>query len=226
MVKFELIEKEMRNLVKVTLENDSVRTEAGAMYYMKGPIEMTSTQMGGVGGMFKSMLSGESIVRPVYEGTGELYLEPSYGVFTIFDLEGEEWILDKGAYYASEMSVEVGVFTNKAISGMFSGEGFFQTKVSGSGKVVVSSQGPLETVELNNDKLVVDGKFAVARTGNLEYRVQKASKGLFSTVISGEGLVNTFTGTGKVLLAPVAHRFSYLEGQFGSIMTALSSQKK
>lgn len=226
MVKFETVEKEMRNMVKITLENDTVRTEAGAMYYMKGGIEMAKADMGGIGGIFKSMMSGESIVRPTYEGTGELYLEPSYGVFTIVDLAGEEWILDKGAYYASEMSVEVGIYTNKAISGLFSGEGFFQTKVSGSGKVVIASQGPLEEVELNNDKLVVDGRFAVARTGNLEFRVQKAAKGLFSSVISGEGFVNTFTGTGKVLLAPVPHRFSYLEGQFGSILTALASGKK
>lgn len=225
MVTFEVFEKEMQSGVRIDLQNDEVRTEAGALYYMRGSIEMDA-KMPTVGGMFKSMLTKEKAVRPTYKGTGEIYLEPSFGTFTIFELDGsQEWVLDKGAYYASEMSVNVEMFTNKAIQGLFSGEGFFQTKVSGTGKVVVSSQGPLEKIELTNDKLVVDGSFAVARTAGLEYRVQKASKGLFGSVISGEVFVNTFTGSGTVYIAPAPHRFMYLQNSFAGIMTALSARK-
>ncbi|MEW5822142.1 MAG: AIM24 family protein [Cyanobacteriota bacterium] len=222
MVSFEIVEKEFLKMVKINLSNETVRTEAGAMYYYHGNIQMDA-QMQKAGGLLKSFVSGEKLVRPTYAGTGVLYLEPSYGEFTILEVSGNEWILDQGAFYASEMSVNVDAFRNKAISGMVSGEGMWQTKVSGSGKVVITSQGPLETIELNNSKLVVDGKFAVARTGNLEFKVEKATKGLFGSMISGEGLVNTYSGTGKVLVAPVPHQYAALMSKLDRLAYMYSS---
>lgn len=225
MAKFEVVSKESLSLVKCELESEVVTTEAGAMYYYKGDIEMTA-KMPGVGGLFKSMLTRESVFRPTYEGSGELWLEPSFGNFTIIELNGEEWILDKGAYVASDSGVEVGVYTNKAISGFFSGEGFFQTRVNGNGKVIIASNGPIEEIELNDSRLVVDGKFAVARSGDLEFKVEKSSRGLMSTLVSGEGLVNTFTGTGKVLLAPVPHAFAFITDKIERNFSAITSAQK
>ncbi len=169
------------------------------------------------GGFLKSMVTRESIVKPVIRGSGTVWFEPTFGNFTIMELGGEEWILDKGAYYASEMGIEIDSFTNKSISGLFSGEGFFQTKVAGTGKVVIFSNGPLETIELNNGKLVVDGSFAVARQASVQLTVSKANKGIFGSMISGEGIVNTFTGTGKVLIAPAANKYITLVNYLSSI---------
>lgn len=224
MVTFEIESKQNQRLVKIDLNNDAVRIEAGAMYYMLGNITMEA-KAPSMGGIFKSMLTAESIIRPVYRGTGQLYLEPSFGEFTVLELSDEEWILDKGAYYASEMSISVDVVTNKAFAGMFSGEGFFQTKVSGTGKVIICSRGPIEMLELKNDKLVVDGSFAVARTGKLDFRVEKATKGFFSTALSGEGIVNTFTGTGKVLIAPLPYHHAYIESQFAVVHRTITANQ-
>lgn len=221
MVNFDIQTKEMLKTVKIDLNNESVRVESGAMYYMMGKIAMEA-KAPSAKGILKSFVSGEKAVRPVYSGTGTLYLEPSYGEFTVLELNNEEWILDKGSYYASEMSVDIDIFKNKAMAGIMSGEGFFQTKVSGTGKVIMSSTGPLERIELKNDKLVVDGNFAIARTGNLEFKVEKASKGLFGTMISGEGLVNTFEGTGTVLISPVPFHYSALMNRFSLLHSAIS----
>jgi uncharacterized protein (AIM24 family) len=208
-VTFDVINRERLNMVKVELENAAFRYEAGAMHYMKGNLEMQSNAPG-VGKIFKSMITKEKIIKPVISGTGTVFLQPSFGEFTILELQNDEWILDQGAYYASEMDVEIGAYTNRAISAMFSGEKWFQTVVAGTGKVIINSAGPLEEIEMENDKLVVDGRFAVARTSGIKLKVTKATSGIFSTVISGEGLVNTFTGTGKVLIAPVDNYFNTL----------------
>lgn len=48
-----------------------------------------------------------------------------------------------------------------------------------------------------------DGNFAVAWSGTLNFTVEKSSKTLIGSGLSGEGLVNVYRGTGKVLLAPV-----------------------
>jgi uncharacterized protein (AIM24 family) len=215
-IKFSVEEKQMLKMVKVEMQNTMFRCESGAMYYMQGNLQIES-KMPSAGGLLKSMVTKETAFKPTISGTGTVYLEPSFGEFTIMDLKNETWILDKGAYYASEMGIEVGLWTNKAISGLFSGEGFFQTQVSGTGKVIVVSNGPLEEINLVNDRLVVDGSFAVARTAGIEFTVNKATKGLFSSWTSGEGIVNTFTGTGKVLIAPAANRHVTMMIYLGSI---------
>jgi uncharacterized protein (AIM24 family) len=202
MANFEIIERESLRLVKVTLHNETVRTESGAMYYIRGNITMQS-KAPSAGGFLKSLATGENIFRPTYTGTGELYLEPSLSGFHILELDGGEWILDSGAYWASDGSVEVGVEMNKAVSGLLGGEGLFQTKVKGKGKVVMVAQGPVEVINLRNDRLVVDGNFAIARTSTLNYRVEKATRSILGSMTSGELLVNTFEGSGTVLLAPV-----------------------
>ena len=224
-VTFDVVNRERLNMVKVELENASFRYEAGAMHYMKGNLELES-EIPSVGKMFKSMITKEKIVKPVISGTGTVFMQPSFGEFTILDLQNDEWILDQGAYYASEMSVEIGAFTNRAISAMFSGEKWFQTVIAGTGKVIIVSAGPLEEVELINDKLVVDGTFAVARTSGIELKVMKATRGIFSTIISGEGLVNTFTGTGKVLIAPVDNYFNTLMSSVNSINYSMQNLNK
>jgi len=208
-VSFEVITREQLNMVKIDLVNSSFRYEAGAMHYMKGDLEL-ETSVPGVGKLLKSMVTKEKIIKPVICGTGTIFLEPSFGEFTILDLDNDEWILDQGAFYASDMGIEIGAFTNKAISALFSGEKWFQTVVAGTGQVVIVSAGPLEEIELKNEKLVVDGRFAVARTSGVKLNVKKAAKGIFSSIISGEGLVNTFSGTGKVLIAPVENYFNTL----------------
>ncbi|WP_193197442.1 AIM24 family protein [Nostoc sp. MG11] len=204
MANFEVIEQEGLRLVKVSLQNETVRTESGAMYYIRGNITMQSKPPS-AGGFLKSLATGENIFRPTYTGSGELYLEPSLSGFHILELDGSEWILDSGAYWASDGSVEVGIERNKLISGLIGGEGLFQTKVKGRGKVAMVAQGPVEVVHLQNDRLVVDGNFAIARTTTLNYRVEKATKSFFGSMTSGEFLVNTFEGTGTVLLAPVPY---------------------
>jgi uncharacterized protein (TIGR00266 family) len=216
LLNFSVEEKQMLKMVKVEMQNAMFRCESGAMYYMQGNLQIES-KMPSAGGLLKSMVTKETAFKPTISGTGTVYLEPSFGEFTVMELHNETWILDKGAYYASEMGIEVGLWTNKAISGFFSGEGFFQTQVSGAGKVIVVSNGPLEEINLVNDRLVVDGSFAVARTAGIEFTVNKATKGLFSSWTSGEGIVNTFTGTGKVLIAPAANRHVTMMNYLGSI---------
>ena len=215
-VHFEVVEKESLRFLKAEFENNALRYEAGGMYYMLGNLELESN-LPSAGGFLKAMVTRESVVKPIIRGSGTVWFEPTFGNFTILDLQAEEWILDKGAYFASEMDIEIGSFTNKSIAGLFSGEGLYQTKLFGTGKVVILSKGPLETIELRNEKLVVDGSFAVARQAGVQLSVAKANKGIFGSMISGEGIINTFTGTGKVMLAPAANRYITMIDYLSSI---------
>ena len=206
MAAFEVIEQEGLRLVKITLNNETVRTESGAMYYMRGPITMESKAPSAMG-FLKSMATGESVFRPTYTGSGELFLEPSFGGFHTLDLGGREWILEHGAYWASEAGVEVDVHREKALTAFKSGEGLmqFQTKVKGTGKVVLNAQGPVQEMALKNEKLVVDGKYVIARPAGLNYSIERATKSLLGSATSGEGMVSVYQGTGTVLIAPIPY---------------------
>lgn len=221
MAQFEIIKKQELKMVKATLNHEQIRAESGALHYMQGKLELES-KMPSATGFLKSFVTGENVFKPVYSGTGEIFFgPPTFGEYLILTLNNEEWILDKSAYICSDIGVEVGAYTNKAISGLFSGEGFFQTSVKGSGQVVIHAPGEVERIKLVNDKLAVDGSFAIARTAGLNFSVQKATKSIMGSMTSGEGLLNVFEGTGTVLIAPVSNIYFNLASMIMSMrMTA------
>lgn len=200
---FEIVEKQGLKMIKASINGETVRAEAGALHYMQGRIELES-QAPTAKGFLKSMVTKETMFKPTYTGTGTIFFGPPiFGEYMELQLNNEEWVLDRGAYVCSEMGIEVGAFRNQAITGLLGGEGIYQTKVSGTGKVIFQAPGPLEIIDLVNDKLVVDGSFAVARQAHLTYNLQRAAKSLIGSFTSGEGLVNVIEGTGRVYLAPV-----------------------
>lgn len=207
MARFEIVESELQKLVKVTLTGDQIRAEAGALHYYKGQIELEA-KAPKAGNLLASFATGESLVRPTYRGTGEVFFGPPiFGDYVLLELQGETWILDQGAYVCSDMGIEVSAVRNKGAAALLGGEGVFQTSVSGTGTVVVFAPGRVQRVDLNNDRLAVDGTFAVARTGQLTFRVEKPAASLVGSMASGEGLLSVFEGTGTVLLAPVPNLY-------------------
>ena len=57
-------------------------------------------------------------------------------------------------------------------------------------------------ITLENDVLKIDGNFAIAWSKSLEFTVERSGKSLLGSAASGEGLVNVYRGTGKVLMMP------------------------
>lgn len=55
---------------------------------------------------------------------------------------------------------------------------------------------------LVDDILKINGNMAIAWSSTLEFKVEKSSKSLIGSAVSGEEFVNVYRGTGKVLMAP------------------------
>ena len=107
MAEFKIHELEGTRYVDVHLNHEMVRAESGALCYLQGDIAIHSSLMPSVGGFIKSLMADETVYRPTYTGTGVITLESSLGGFHMLDLKGESWILERGAYWASEGSVEL-----------------------------------------------------------------------------------------------------------------------
>jgi uncharacterized protein (AIM24 family) len=194
--------------VRITLpsKGSKARVEPGALYFMHGDLEMKASTGGGLmRGLLRSATTGESLFVNEIHGQGEIYLEPTFGHFILVDLTDDEIIVDKSLFYAALGDIDVSASVNRAVAGIAGGEGFFQTKISGTGVAVIFSPVPMDEVQefdLNNSKLSVDGNFALMRTAGVDFSVEKSSKSWIATSVSGEGLLQTFKGSGKVWIAP------------------------
>ena len=92
-------------------------------------------------------------------------------------------------------------------SAVLGNEGLFNLCLTGQGIAVLESPVPrdeLIEIELKNDVLKIDGNMAIAWSNSLEFKVEKSSKSLLGSAVSGEGFVNVYRGTGRVLMAPTA----------------------
>jgi uncharacterized protein (AIM24 family) len=214
--------------VRITLRDGEAIAESGALHFMLGQIQMES-KIGGVAGIGKAMMNKfvtkEAAVMPRYRGTGQIYLEPSFSHFLIYRLGGPELIADKGMFYCGQGALDIGAALQKNVSSaLFGGEGLFQTRIRGTGVCVLESPVPADEVmriDLKDETLQVDGNFALMRTGRIEFSVERSTKGLLGTLTSGEGLLQTFRGTGSVWLAPTQDIYKRLQaGGIGSLGAA------
>src|SRR5262245_14095693 len=132
MANFEVLQQEGMNYVKATIENEMIQAERGALCWMTGEIVM-DVKLPFVGRAVSSYLSEESLIRPTYTGTGEIFLESSFGGFHVVQLMGESWILEGGAYWASEGSLKLSIRREKMWTSIWSGEGLidWQTMLTG-----------------------------------------------------------------------------------------------
>ena len=194
------------------LSKSHVTIQAGAMQWMAGNVNAT-TGIKGVGDLLgkavRGKVTGESAIKPEYTGDGTLVLEPTYKYILLEDLRewGNSIVLDDGLFLACESQLKhKAVMRSNISSAVAGGEGLFNLGISGEGVVCLESRCPREElieVTLNNDELKVDGNFAIAWSGSLEFTVERSGKTLIGSAASGEGLVNVYRGTGKVLMAPI-----------------------
>jgi len=208
--------------LKWTCNGGEVVLEPGLLHFMKGKLKMEvkAGEVGGVGrALTRRLLANETVHRTHYTGQGEIHTEPTRGHFLIHKLADEALIVDKGMYSCSEGGVRVKAVMQKNISaGIFGGEGLFQTEVSGQGLVVFTVPVPPQEIvcyELENETLSVDGTFALMRTEGIEFSVRKSVKGFGKSAASGEGLLQTFEGTGKVWIAPTLELYQRRLGRPG-----------
>ncbi len=71
--------------------------------------------------------------------------------------------------------------------------------------------GEVLRIDLRDETLQVDGNFALMRTGRIDFSVEKSTRSLLGPITSGEGLLQTFRGTGSVWLAPTQEIYQKLK---------------
>ncbi len=195
------------------------------MVWMTPNMQMSTNAGGGIGRAFGRLFSGESIFQNVYtarSGRGLIAFASSFpGEVRALEITPDQpVVVQKSAFLAAEMGVELSVHFNHRVSGgFFGGEGFIMQKLSGRGLAFVELDGSVVEYELAaGQQMVVDtGNLAMCdATVSIEAQTVKGVKnvlfggeGLFNTVVTGPGRIwlqsmplSTFAGSLAPMLAP------------------------
>ena len=195
-----------------TLGASNITLQAGAMQWILGDVHAT-TGIKGVGDLFgkavRGKMTGESAIKPEYTGNGLLVLEPTYKHILLLDVGA--WngsiVIEDGMFMACDAALKHKAVMRSNLSSAVAGnEGLFNLGLQGNGVVCLESNVPKEElveIELHDDVLKIDGNMAIAWSGSLEFTVERSGKSLIGSAASGEGLVNVYRGSGRVLMAPV-----------------------
>ena len=195
-------------VVTIELEpGEVIYSESGAMAWMSGNVEMEAHSGGGLGGMFKRAVSGESLfITDFYAkgGRGTIAFACDFpGKILPFDLgRGESLIVQKSAFMCAEKSVEMDMHFRKQLgAGLFGGEGFIMQRISGPGLAFLEIDGEVVEYELGpGQQLKVDTGHLAALEPTVDFDVTMV-KGFRNILLGGEGLfLASLRGPGKVWL--------------------------
>ncbi|HIT24981.1 MAG TPA: TIGR00266 family protein [Candidatus Enterenecus avicola] len=186
-------------------DRERMITERGSMVWMSPNMNM-ETSGGGLGKMFSRAFSGESIFQNIYtaRGQGMIAFGSSFpGKIMPLNIgPGQEMILQKNAFLASEATVELSIhFSRKLGAGFFGGEGFIMQRLSGRGVAFAEIDGELVEYTLApGQQIVVDTGNVAGFEPTVSMDIQQVP-GLKNMFLGGEGVFNTLlTGPGKVWL--------------------------
>ncbi|MFW5829819.1 MAG: TIGR00266 family protein [Planctomycetota bacterium] len=179
---------------------DSIVAEADAMASMDASVQMRTRFNGGpVRALVKRVFGGESLFVNEFSGPGQVVLtQATPGDVARIELDGDTLHLEPGSFIACGPEVSLGLRW-AGFASFIGGEGLFKLEVSGHGPVFFGGYGGIYQQEVQGE-LVVDSGHLIAYEPTLSLSVGMASRGIFSSFFSGEGLVTRVRGQGTAYL--------------------------
>lgn len=185
---------------------EKIIAEAGPMVYKSANIEMKAHAKGGFWKSVRRTLAHESLFLTEFattNGTGTIgFASEALGRIRAVKLDpGQEIILQKDAFIASEATVDLDWKWARLKTGLFGGEGFILKKITGPGTVFIGAFGDFRDFNLAiGEKLDVDTGCLVAFDKSIKYDVHLV-KGIKTILFGGEGLfLANMEGPGRVII--------------------------
>ncbi|MGL1835061.1 AIM24 family protein [Rhodocyclaceae bacterium SMB388] len=201
MAEFRTREVEGMRQVVIDIADETVRARSGALSNLQGRIEFVP-RLPTPGHFLRTLISKEARIRPSYSGTGQIHLQPSLSGYHIFDArEDERWILEPGVYWASEGSMDLGLYRERFWPSLWAGDGMivWKTTIAGCGRVAINAPGPVEVVDVDDARFVVQGRLVLGRTDGLRFTSERAAR-FPRNLFSGQSRMRVYSGSGRLLV--------------------------
>ncbi|GFK30822.1 TIGR00266 family protein [Streptococcus canis] len=197
-------------LVEIELQaGESVFLQQGSMVYHTPSVGLTTSlnSRGSglgklVGAIGRSMVSGESMFVTkalANDEHGKLALAPSMpGQVMALDLGINQYCLNDGAFLALDGSAHYTMRRQSVGKALFGGQGgLFVMSTQGEGTLLANAFGSIKKISLREDSITIDNAHVVAWSQELDYDIH-LENGFLQSIGTGEGIVNTFRGTGDI----------------------------
>jgi uncharacterized protein (TIGR00266 family) len=193
------------------MRGEKIYAESDAMVTMDATLELKGKMQGGLmSALARRFANDESFFMQSIEATGgdgETLLSPNIpGDIEVLEVGSQQYYLNDGAFLAATDAVEIQVRTQGIGQALLGGTGgFFIMQTAGRGTLAVSGFGSIFGLDVNpGNDVIIDNFHVVAWDSRLNYNISTSTAksgflaGLVSSVTSGEGIVNRFSGQGKV----------------------------
>lgn len=207
-MEFQIIGTTLQAVILELDPGETVYSESGGMAWMSGNITMqTSGRGGGLGGMFKRAISGESLFLVEYTsqgGKGIVSFASDFPgkIVPVYLGEGQQMIAQRTAFLCAEKTVTLDIaFRRKLGAGFFGGEGFVMQRLTGPGIAFVCLDGEIMEYTLGPDQLLkVDTGHVAMYEPTVSFDIEMM-KGFRNILFGGEGLfLATLRGPGRIWL--------------------------
>ena len=144
-------------IVEVTLDpGERIVSEAGAMAWMDGDVEVeTSTRGGVLAGLKRALFAGETFFQNTYRANrapARVAFAPGMpGTIVPLELRGDELLLQRGAFLAGTEGIRCESRT-EGLKGLFA-QGVFVLRAAGSGTLFFSGYGAIEEVFVDGGEI-------------------------------------------------------------------------
>lgn len=191
--------------VKIGLDQgESIYSETGALLYMTPEIALQTNFTGGIGGVLKRAITGNSLTLNHFTAQG------NEGVVTfttrmpghIVPLQIDDYgsvLVQRHSFLCAEESVQFSIAGNFGLSGFFGGNGLIYNSLSGNGMAFISVDGEVTEKELNpGETLLIHPGHLAAYEQKVQFEVQRL-KGFKNMFLGGDGIfLAKVTGPGKI----------------------------
>ena len=200
------IESKLFPLVEIPLnKGESLHIQRGSMVLHTPGVKL-STKLNGAGifaAIGRSLTSGESLFVTRVESSqdnGMITIAPSLpGEVVKLNCHGDnQYHLNDRSFLALDGTCSYKMKSQKLGNALFGGTGgFFIMTTEGNGTLLAEAFGSIKRIDLNNEEITIDNNHIVAWSTSLDYDIHMEN-GFWQSIGTGEGLVNTFRGTGEI----------------------------
>lgn len=197
---------------KITLEaGEKCYIESGSMIYRTPGLELKTrlnAQGNNVLGKFisavgRSLVSNENIfvTEVVANQNGSILLAPKApGKIQVLEVGATQYCLNDGAFLALDGSCFYKMQRQNIGKAVFSRTGgLFVMTTEGEGRMLINAFGDIQRIDLVDDSITIDNGHVLAWDSRLSYDLHFENS-FFQSMGTGEGLVNTFKGTGSIYI--------------------------
>ncbi|WP_354702399.1 hypothetical protein DSM112329_02757 [Paraconexibacter sp. AEG42_29] len=189
-------------LLKVALNGMTIQSKHGAMVAYQGDVTFTHAGGGGLGRMVQKAVTGEGTTLTKISGSGEVFLADTAKDIHIIRLQSDKLTVNGSSLLAFDAGIDWSIERMKGAGAMVGG-GLFNTSLSGTGAVAITTDGPPVRLDVASAPTFVDPQAVIAWSSGVTVSIKTAmsAKNLIGRG-SGESIQLAMGGIGWVLVQP------------------------